>query len=159
MMKVKAEDPGGLSVMPLIPAASTSELDQTQDSKDLMFSVRQMLVKTEEVPHDQTHIKEEEEELWISQEEEQLTAKSEDEEKPQLSELHHIKTEDNREIEAPTTSSAEHVETEPHEEDFGRSERDRNPDPLCSCKHSRITFHKKRARDWRQSGTRTSDQV
>ncbi|MED6274744.1 hypothetical protein CHARACLAT_019503, partial [Characodon lateralis] len=135
MMKVKAEDPGGLSLMPLILAASTSELDQTQDSKDLMFSVRQMLVKKEEVPHDQTHIKEEEEELWISQEEEQLSAKSEDEEKPQLSELHHIKTEDNREIEAPTTSSAEHVETEPHEEDFGRSERDRNPDPLCSCKH------------------------
>ncbi|MED6280564.1 hypothetical protein CHARACLAT_012050, partial [Characodon lateralis] len=141
-MKVEAEDPGGLSLEPPIPAAPTSELEQKQDSKDLMFPVLQMLV-IEGVPHgwsssldqqhpEPPHIKEEEEELWINQEEEWLTVKIEDEKKPQLSQLHHIKTEDNRVTETLTTYSFEQMETEPDGEDCGGPEPDRNPDPACS---------------------------
>ncbi|KAK5622070.1 hypothetical protein CRENBAI_011026 [Crenichthys baileyi] len=129
IMKVVEEVPRGLSLVPPIPAASTSELEQKQDSKDLILVIK------EEVPNGWSssldlqdpvlqHVKEEEEELWISQEEEQLTVKSEDEEKPQLSELQQIKAEDNRETEAPTSSSADQKETEP----------DRNLDVECSLK-------------------------
>ncbi|KAM4715114.1 uncharacterized protein FYW61_018051 isoform 2-T2 [Anableps anableps] len=89
---------------------------------------QQMLVIKEEVPDpwscslDQQNselikIKEEEEELWISQEE-----------KPQLSELHQIKTEDSRETEAPTSSSAEQMETEAYGENGGGPE----PNRLCT---------------------------
>ncbi|MEQ2200509.1 hypothetical protein XENOCAPTIV_030360 [Xenoophorus captivus] len=155
-MKVEAEDPGGLSLEPRIPAAPTSELEQKQDSKDLMFPVLQMLV-IEGVPHgwsssldqqhpEPPHIKEEDEELWINQEEEQLTVKIEDEKKPQLSELHHIKTEDDREIEASTTSLFEQMETEPDGEDCGGPEPDRNPDPASSSQESKITIHKRGTR-------------
>ncbi|MEQ2300816.1 hypothetical protein AMECASPLE_029780 [Ameca splendens] len=94
MLKVESDDHGGLCLEPPIPAASTSELQQTQDSKDL---IHQMLV-IKVVPHDWSpslnqqdpelpHIKEEEEELWISHEREQLTVKNENEEKPQLLEI------------------------------------------------------------------------
>ncbi|XP_038592422.1 uncharacterized protein LOC119916464 isoform X1 [Micropterus salmoides] len=75
------------------------------------------------------HIKEEQEELWISQEEEQLngleeaditrfpfpavTVKSEDEEeKPQSPQLHLSQTEDNREAEPSASSSATQIKTE-----------------------------------------------
>uniref|UniRef100_A0A3P9PIP2 Gastrula zinc finger protein XlCGF26.1-like n=1 Tax=Poecilia reticulata TaxID=8081 RepID=A0A3P9PIP2_POERE len=50
------------------------------------------------------HIKEEEEELWISQEAEQLTVKKENEDKPQLSEVQVIKTDDHRKTETPISS-------------------------------------------------------
>ncbi|MEQ2279255.1 hypothetical protein AMECASPLE_007533 [Ameca splendens] len=144
MMKVEEDDHGGLSLEPPIPAASTSELEQKQDSKDL---IRQMLVikmvpadwspSLEQQDSEPPHIKEEEEQLLISQEEERLTVKKEDEqkskdeEKPQLSELHQIKTEDNRDTEAPINSSAEQMETEPDEEDCGGPEPKSSRDPIC----------------------------
>ncbi|KAM4524927.1 uncharacterized protein PAE49_001045 isoform 2-T2 [Odontesthes bonariensis] len=134
---LQPDDPRGPSLVPPVPAASTSELEQTQDSKDL--NVQQLFVIKEEVPWSSSvdqqdpepvHIKEEEEELWSRREGEQLhgqeesdisrfsvtavTVKSEeeDEEKPQFSQLLQIKSEDNRETEPPTSSSAELMKTE-----------------------------------------------
>ncbi|KAE8283840.1 hypothetical protein D5F01_LYC17166 [Larimichthys crocea] len=92
------------------------------------------------------HIKNEQEELWISQQGEQLngleeadinrfpfsaaSVKSEDdEEKPQLSLLHQSQTEDNRDGEPRASSSAMEVKTESDAEDCGGSEPARNPDP------------------------------
>ncbi|XP_054898674.1 gastrula zinc finger protein XlCGF57.1-like [Poeciliopsis prolifica] len=75
-----------------------------------------------------SQVKTEEEEQWISQEIDQLTVKNE-EEKPQLPEVHHIKSEDSRETEAPTSSSAEQMKTEPDGEISGGPEPDREPDP------------------------------
>ncbi|XP_022602892.1 zinc finger protein with KRAB and SCAN domains 1-like [Seriola dumerili] len=94
------------------------------------------------------HIKEEQEELWTSQEGEQLQGleeaditkftftpvpvKSEDdddEEKPQSSQLHQSQTEENREAEPPASSSTEHMETEADGEDCGGPGPDRNSDP------------------------------
>ncbi|XP_043959467.1 uncharacterized protein LOC122823667 isoform X3 [Gambusia affinis] len=132
MMKVEADEPGGFSSDPHIPAASTSEPEEeTQDSKDLMFPLHQMLVVKAEVPRDwnssldqqdpeRPHIKEEEEEQCISHKEMHLTVKSEDEEKTELSERHQIKTEDRR--------SAEQLETQP--------EPDWNPD----LTNQRVTY-------------------
>ncbi|XP_068589189.1 zinc finger protein 260-like [Cebidichthys violaceus] len=102
--------------------------------------VQQLLVVKEEVPSEQQewsssldqedpeppHIKEDQEELWTSQEGEQLQGleeefsftpvKSEDdEEKPQSSQLHQRQT--------------EQMETEADGEDFGGPEPDRNSDP------------------------------
>ncbi|KAM4715777.1 uncharacterized protein FYW61_018576 isoform 2-T2 [Anableps anableps] len=59
------------------------------------------------------HIKKEEEELWISEDGEQLTVKIVDDENLKLSELRHIQTEDSKEYEAPTSSPAKQMETEP----------------------------------------------
>ncbi|KAM4715063.1 uncharacterized protein FYW61_018018 isoform 2-T2 [Anableps anableps] len=159
MMKVEADEPGGFILEPPIPAASTSELEETQDSKDLV----QMVVIKEEFVHDWSSsseqqdsepldIKEEEEELWISQEEEQLVVKIEDEEKSQLFELDGIKTHDDRETEAPTSSSAELLETEPDGEDCGGPEADWNPDPFCSFQQSDLTVHKRGMEKLLQSG-------
>ncbi|XP_073319167.1 uncharacterized protein [Pagrus major] len=111
---------------------------KTEDGAD----VQQLLVIKEEVewsssldqedPPELPHIKEEQEELWISQEGEQLggleeaditkftftpvTVKSEedDEEKPQSSQLHQIKTEEIRDV--------EHLKTEADGEDCGGPE-------------------------------------
>ncbi|XP_056256315.1 zinc finger and SCAN domain-containing protein 2-like isoform X1 [Seriola aureovittata] len=127
--------------------------------------VQQLLIRTEELPPEQQewissldqedqedpeppHIKEEQEELWTSQEGEQLQGleeaditkftftpvpvKSEDddeEEKPQSSQLHQSQTEENREAEPPASSSAEHMETEADGEDGGGPGPDRNSDP------------------------------
>ncbi|XP_038592426.1 uncharacterized protein LOC119916466 isoform X2 [Micropterus salmoides] len=102
--------------------------------------VQQLLVIKEEVPSECSpsldqedpellHIKEEQEELWTSQEGEQLngleeaditrfpftavTVKSEDEEeKPQSPQLHQSQTEDNREAEPSASSSATQIKTE-----------------------------------------------
>ncbi|MED6292641.1 hypothetical protein CHARACLAT_002466 [Characodon lateralis] len=126
MMKVEAEDHRRLS----LTVASTSVLKQTKDSKDPLFPVHQMFVIKEEAPHDwgpslnqqdqnSPFIKGEEEDLWISQEEEELAVKVKYAEKPQLSEIHQIKTEDNRETEAPTRNSAEQMVREPDDEDCG----------------------------------------
>ncbi|KAM4524957.1 uncharacterized protein PAE49_001064 [Odontesthes bonariensis] len=125
---LQPDESRGPSLVPPIPAASTSELEQTQDSKDL--NVQQLFVIKEEVPWSSSvdqqdpepvHIKkeEEEEELWSRREGEQLhgqeetdisrfsvtavTVKSEeDEEQPQSSQLLQIKTEDSRETEPET---------------------------------------------------------
>ncbi|XP_045924707.1 zinc finger protein 502-like isoform X1 [Micropterus dolomieu] len=106
----------------------------------LPADVQQLLVIKEEVPSEWSpsldqedpellHIKEEQEELWISQEGEQLngleeaditrfpftavTVKSEDEEeKPQSPQLHQSQTEDNREAEPSASSSATQIKTE-----------------------------------------------
>ncbi|XP_029289019.1 zinc finger protein 333-like [Cottoperca gobio] len=66
------------------------------------------------------HIKEEQEELWSSQEGEDVTkfpctavpVKSEDEEKAQSSQLHQRQAEESREAELPACSSAQNMETE-----------------------------------------------
>ncbi|KAM4524955.1 uncharacterized protein PAE49_001062 isoform 2-T2 [Odontesthes bonariensis] len=153
---LQPDDPRGPSLVPPVPAASTSELEQTQDSRDLMLpaDVQQLLVIKEEVPWipslDQQDpvtvcIKEEEEELWTGQEGEQLdeqetdisrfsltvvTVKSEDdEEKPQSSQLLQVKTEDIRETEPPTSSSAELMKTEADGEDCGGPELAMKPYP------------------------------
>ncbi|XP_038592410.1 uncharacterized protein LOC119916458 isoform X1 [Micropterus salmoides] len=106
----------------------------------LPADVQQLLVIKEETPTEWSpsldqedpellHIKEEQEELWISQEGEQLngleeaditrfpftavTVKSEDEEeKPQSPQLHRRQTEDNRETEPSASSSATQIKTE-----------------------------------------------
>ncbi|XP_056256281.1 zinc finger protein 436-like isoform X2 [Seriola aureovittata] len=128
---------------------------------------QQQLVRKEELPPEQQkwsldqedqedqevqtqllHIKEEQEELWTSQEGEQLQGleeaditkftftpvpvKSEDdddEEKAQSSQLHQSQTEENREAEPPASSSTEHMETEADGEDGGGPGPDRNSDP------------------------------
>ncbi|XP_037836909.1 zinc finger protein 26-like isoform X4 [Kryptolebias marmoratus] len=114
----------------------------------LPADAQQMLVIKTEVPWssgldqqdpEPLHIKKEEEEVWINQEEEQLTeysgvlftpVKSEDdEEKPELFQLHQIKAEDSRETEPPTCSSAEQMKTETDGEDCGGPEPDWNHDP------------------------------
>ncbi|XP_041829669.1 gastrula zinc finger protein XlCGF57.1-like [Melanotaenia boesemani] len=136
--KLQPDDPRGLDLVPSIPAESTSELEQTQNSKDTMLpaDVQPLLVIKEEVPWssldqqdpEPLHIKEEEEELWTSQVGEKLdgketdisrfsftavTVKSEDdEEKPQSSQLHQIKTEDSRDTKPPTSSSDTQMKTE-----------------------------------------------
>ncbi|MED6241823.1 hypothetical protein ATANTOWER_027867, partial [Ataeniobius toweri] len=141
MMKVVAEDPGGFIVVPSISAASTSEPEQTRDSKDL---IRQMMVFKEEVPHDWNpnldqqgpeppHIKEEEEELWIRQEGEQFTVNNEDEEKPQLSELHQITIKDGRKI-------------EPGGEDCGRPESGSKDDLQGYSQQSKVMVNKRAMR-------------
>ncbi|XP_041830687.1 uncharacterized protein LOC121632933 [Melanotaenia boesemani] len=154
---LQPDDPRGLRLMPSIPAASTSELENTRDNKALVLpdDVQQLVVMKEEVPWssslDQQDpeplcIKEEEDEFWISQEEEQLdgqretdisrfslnlvTVKSEDdEEEPQFSHLRQIKAEDRRETEPPGCSSAKAVKTETGEEDYG------GPGPARNLKH------------------------
>uniref|UniRef100_A0A3Q2QM78 Zinc finger protein OZF-like n=1 Tax=Fundulus heteroclitus TaxID=8078 RepID=A0A3Q2QM78_FUNHE len=156
MMKVEAHDPGGLRLVPPIPAASTLDLGEKQD-KDLKLPVYRLLMIKEEVPHDgcsnfdqvdpkPSHIKEEKEEQWISQEGEHLTVKSEDEEKPQLAEIIHIKTDGNQDTEVSTSSSAEQMERETDGEDFGEPQPDRNPVPGGFCQQSKITVQKKRKR-------------
>ncbi|MED6277263.1 hypothetical protein CHARACLAT_011470 [Characodon lateralis] len=144
IMKVEAEEPRELRLVPPIPAASTSELEQQQeqDRKDLIFPIHQILVIKEEDPHDwstsldQQDTMEEEEKQWIDQEEERLTVKSEDEVKPQLSELHQVKTEDNGETEASTSSSADQMKREPDGEDCGGPEPDKESDPVCSAQQN-----------------------
>ncbi|XP_078146648.1 uncharacterized protein LOC139932502 [Centroberyx gerrardi] len=120
----------------------------------------QLLVSEEEVPPEQQdwspsldqedpeppHIKEEQEELWTSQEGEQLQGPEEaditefpftpvpvksedDEEKPQSSQLHQSQTEENREAEPLASSSTEQMKTEADGEDCGVSEPARNLDP------------------------------
>ncbi|XP_023196868.1 uncharacterized protein LOC102229687 isoform X2 [Xiphophorus maculatus] len=139
MMKVETHEPGGLSLEPLLPAATVSELEEeTQDSKDLIHQI--LVIK--KVPQDWSSnvdkqdperplVKKEEEELWIRQEEEQLTVKTEDEEKPQLSELHQIKTEDNGDTEAPSSNLVKQIETELEEDDCRTPEPNRGPVPVC----------------------------
>ncbi|XP_070707315.1 gastrula zinc finger protein XlCGF57.1-like [Pempheris klunzingeri] len=119
-------------------------------------NVQQLLVIKEEDPPqwspnleqkhpEPLHIKEEQDEVWTSQEGEQLNSleepditrfpstavpvKSEDEEKPQSSQLHQSQTEDNREAEPPVSSSATQIKTESGGEDCGGSEPARNQDP------------------------------
>ncbi|XP_070708326.1 zinc finger protein 155-like [Pempheris klunzingeri] len=119
-------------------------------------NVQQLLVIKEEDPPqwspnleqkhpEPLHIKEEQDEVWTSQEGEQLNrleepditrfpstavpVKSEDEEKPQSSQLHQSQTEDNREAEPPVSSSATQIKTESGGEDCGGSEPARNQDP------------------------------
>ncbi|XP_024865445.1 zinc finger protein 771 isoform X2 [Kryptolebias marmoratus] len=112
--------------------------DQTND-RQLLEVKEEEEEEEEEVPHlwssglDQQDpellvIKKEEEDLWSSQEGEQLPVTSEDEKSPQLFQLHRIKTEDDRETEPPTSSSAEQMKTETDEEDCGGPE----PDPAGS---------------------------
>ncbi|XP_070707310.1 zinc finger protein 260-like [Pempheris klunzingeri] len=119
-------------------------------------NIQQLLVIKEEDPPqwspnleqkhpEPLHIKEEQDEVWTSQEGEQLNrleepditrfpstavpVKSEDEEKPQSSQLHQSQTEDNREAEPPVSSSATQIKTESDGEDCGGSEPARNQDP------------------------------
>uniref|UniRef100_A0A3B4VDU3 C2H2-type domain-containing protein n=1 Tax=Seriola dumerili TaxID=41447 RepID=A0A3B4VDU3_SERDU len=119
--------------------------------------VQHLLMIEEEVPPELSlsldqeepkspNIKEEPEELWTSQEGEQLPGLEEadgtkvpltpvhvknedDEEKPQSSQPHRSRTEESREAEPPSSSSAEQMETEADGEDCGGSEPDRNLDP------------------------------
>ncbi|XP_037651573.1 zinc finger protein with KRAB and SCAN domains 7-like isoform X2 [Sebastes umbrosus] len=124
----------------------TDDSDDRKGSRPCSTDVQQLLVVKEEVPPEQPewsssldqehpeppHIKEEQEELWISQEGEQLQGleeadikfpfspvpvKSEEdnEEEPQFSQLHEIQT--------------EHTETEAYGEDYEGSEPVRNSDP------------------------------
>ncbi|XP_045924713.1 zinc finger protein 502-like [Micropterus dolomieu] len=118
----------------------TSGVGMPRRKTVLPADVQQLLVIKEETPTEWSpsldqedpellHIKEEQEELWTSQEGEQLngleeaditrfpftavTVKSEDEEeKPQSPQLHQSQTEDNREAEPSASSSATQIKTE-----------------------------------------------
>ncbi|KAM4526274.1 uncharacterized protein V3H82_000658 isoform 1-T2 [Fundulus diaphanus] len=158
-MKVEAEDPGGLGLVPPVPAASSSELEQKQDNKDLMH---QMLVIKEEVLNDWNSclvhqnskpplIKKEKEKHWVIQEGTLLAVKrkSEDEE---LSELPQIKTEDNADTEDPSSSSTDQMKTEPDGEDYGGTETDRNPDSVIPSQQGvsrHVLSHKQKSRQTR----------
>ncbi|XP_047233252.1 zinc finger protein draculin-like [Girardinichthys multiradiatus] len=128
----ETETPTGSSVEQMQPRPPGVRMGWKEiRGKQYSDEERQLLVIKEEVPDLWSSSfnklnseliqkkKKEEGELWISQEEEELTVKIVDEEKPQLSELHQIKLEDNRETEAPTCSSTEQMETEPDKEDCG----------------------------------------
>uniref|UniRef100_A0A671X8L2 Oocyte zinc finger protein XlCOF6-like n=1 Tax=Sparus aurata TaxID=8175 RepID=A0A671X8L2_SPAAU len=134
-----------------------SDCSVTDVSSVFPSDVQQLFVIKEEVSpewcpsQEQTdveplHMKEEQEEHWISQKGEQLVGlketdmsrfpstavpvKSEnDEEKPQLSELHQSQTEDNREAEPPASSSTTQIKSETDEEYSGGSEPTRNREP------------------------------
>ncbi|KAE8283841.1 hypothetical protein D5F01_LYC17167 [Larimichthys crocea] len=150
--------PARLGLVSSLPPPATTEPVQTVSSGPVIpADVQQVLIVKEEVPPDWSssldqenpeplHIKNEQEELWISQQGEQLngleeadinrfpfsaaSVKSEDdEEKPQLSPLHQSQTEDNRDREPRASSSAMEVKTESDAEDCGGSEPARNPDP------------------------------
>ncbi|XP_008435751.1 gastrula zinc finger protein XlCGF57.1-like [Poecilia reticulata] len=118
--------------LPLEDKLQMKQLDVQQDAgANQTTDVEQLLVIKEEVPEENLQIKKEEEELCpnadgelINEEEEEtednwfpftvVTVKIEDdEEKLQLSDLHHIKTEDNMETEAPSSSSAEQMQQSP----------------------------------------------
>ncbi|XP_044034394.1 uncharacterized protein LOC122867536 isoform X2 [Siniperca chuatsi] len=144
---LRPDDPREFGLVPSIPAPG------------LVFpaDVQQVLVIKEEVPSEWSprldqedseplHIKQEQEELWTSQEGEQFNGleeaditrfpftavpvKSEDdEEKPQSSQLHRSQTEDNREAEPPTSSSAMQIKTETDGEHCAGSKAARNLDP------------------------------
>ncbi|KAM9336943.1 uncharacterized protein ABDE67_019976 [Symphorus nematophorus] len=147
----RLDETRGFSSVPSIPPPATTELEQTKVRRDLVVpaDVQQLLVIKEEDPSECSssldqedpeplHIKEEQEELWTSQEGEQLngleeaditavSVKSEnDEEKPQL---HESQTEDNREAQPPASSSAMQIKTESDGEDYGESESARNLHP------------------------------
>ncbi|XP_039978078.1 zinc finger protein 570-like [Xiphias gladius] len=142
----------------LLDVALTPEMRQRVCPAD----VQQLLVSKEEAPPEQQewspsldraeppeppHIKEEQEELWTSQEGEQLQgleeadinkfsftpvpvkSEDDDEEKPQTSQLHQSQTEENREAEPPASSSAEQMKTEADGEDCGGPEPASNLDP------------------------------
>ncbi|XP_075313036.1 uncharacterized protein LOC142373593 [Odontesthes bonariensis] len=139
---LQPDDPTGPSLVPPVPAASTSELEQTQDSRDL--NVDQLSVIKDEVPWSSSldqqdlkalHIKEEEEELNGQEAADisrfsftSVTVKREDDEDPQSSQLHQIKTEDYRETELSTSSSTIRIKAETDVEDGGGPEPNRNPD-------------------------------
>ncbi|XP_073345319.1 uncharacterized protein [Pagrus major] len=115
------------------------------------------------------HIKEEQEELWTSQEGEQLhgveeaditkfpftavTVKSEDdEEKPQTSQLHLSQTEENREAEPPASSSATRIKTETDGEDCGGCEPARNRDPVIHADFQQLlVINEVVSPEWRPS--------
>ncbi|KAM4589408.1 uncharacterized protein V3H82_003540 isoform 2-T3 [Fundulus diaphanus] len=127
-------------------------LDAAFSPEDLLHTsdVQQMLLVKEEAPEEQSpgedqsdlellHIKEEQEELWTSQQRDQPSVKEETdptgspviavlikredgEEKPLFSELHQT---DNRDV--ATSSSAEQMKAEPDEEDYGGVESSREP--------------------------------
>ncbi|XP_073345323.1 uncharacterized protein [Pagrus major] len=129
--------------------SSTTSNNILRPSSPSSSDVQQLFIKEEGSPEwspsldqkhpEHLHIKQEQEELRISQEGEQLhglrednitrfpltavTVKSEDdEEKPQISQLHQSLTEDNREAEPPASSSATQIKTETDGEDCGGSE-------------------------------------
>ncbi|XP_070708311.1 LOW QUALITY PROTEIN: zinc finger protein 771-like [Pempheris klunzingeri] len=138
-----------------------------------LANVQQLLVIKEEDPlqwspnleqkhPEPLHIKEEQDEVWTSQEGEQLNrleepditrfpstavpVKSEDEEKPQSSQLHQSQTEDNREAEPPVSSSATQIKAESDGEDCVGSEPARNQDPDG---HSQLSTDEKTLSDSR----------
>ncbi|XP_071777637.1 uncharacterized protein LOC139928850 [Centroberyx gerrardi] len=130
------------------------------------------------------HIKEEQEELWTSQEEEQLQGSEEadiikfpftpvpvksenDEEKPQSSQLNQSQTDQSREAELPGCTSTEQMKTEPDGEDCGASESASNLDPasdvqptndgqLLSSDCSEIESEDING-DWKETGEAQSD--
>ncbi|MEQ2281174.1 hypothetical protein AMECASPLE_027625 [Ameca splendens] len=150
---LQPDDPRGLSLVPSTPAASTSEQEQTQDSKDLNFPADAQQVTQEEVPWSSSldqqemkssHIKEEH---WTNQKGDQLseqeetditrltvvTVKIEDEEKPLLAQLLHVKTEEPNELD-------HHIKTEIDGEECGR--RDQIPCPnscIQTCSNIRVS--------------------
>ncbi|KAM4589356.1 uncharacterized protein V3H82_003486 [Fundulus diaphanus] len=135
-------------------------LDAAFSPEDLLHTsdVQQML-KVKEAPEEQRPgedqldpetlpIKEEQEEIWISQEVGPLSVKEEadsnkcplvtasvksedDEEKPLFSQLHQMEDEG-----LPTSSSADQIKAEPDEEDLGGGELSRKPDDLNATNSS-----------------------
>uniref|UniRef100_A0A3Q2QQH0 C2H2-type domain-containing protein n=1 Tax=Fundulus heteroclitus TaxID=8078 RepID=A0A3Q2QQH0_FUNHE len=93
-----------------------------------------MLVIKEEFPHDwSSSLHHQHPELpHIKEEEEELTVKCEDEDKLQLIELHHIKTEGDRETVDPTSSLAD-----PDGQCCAGPEADENPHQICASQQNK----------------------
>uniref|UniRef100_A0A3Q1F8U5 Zinc finger protein 271-like n=1 Tax=Acanthochromis polyacanthus TaxID=80966 RepID=A0A3Q1F8U5_9TELE len=150
------------------PSSLQSE-DSINQTAVLPADVQQLLVVKEEVFHecgpsldqedpDTLHIKEEQDELWTSQEGEQLNGQEEtdisgvpftavrvkseddnDDEKPQSSQLHQSQCENNKEKEPPTSSSAKLMKTESYGEDCRGPEPTRSTEPNTDEKDSSET--------------------
>ncbi|KAG8008841.1 hypothetical protein GBF38_010482 [Nibea albiflora] len=152
--RFQPSEPRGLGWVVPLPAPSTSILVRTvKRCVVLPADVQQVLVGDVALPEgnpsweeepEPSHIKEEEEEVCVSQEEEHpdgqmeadidrfllsaASVKSEDDEE-ELSPLHQSQTEDNRSAEPRASSSAMEVKTESDAEDCGGPEPARNLDP------------------------------
>ncbi|PWA21722.1 hypothetical protein CCH79_00003377 [Gambusia affinis] len=97
----------------------------SRDGDLKLIPVDQVLGMKQEVPHnlssclhqkdpEPSHIKEEDDDLWVGEEREQLIVKIVDEEKLSLlSELHYVKPEESRETDTPNKISAVQIKQEP----------------------------------------------
>ncbi|XP_034027302.1 zinc finger protein 213-like [Thalassophryne amazonica] len=137
-----------------------SEPEVTQRTAD----VQQVLgAKEDQKDQDHPHIKEEQEELWTSQEEEQLqelqeddvikfTLKTEDEENPQSSQLLQLQMEESREVELRGSRSVEHMKSEADGEDCGGPEPGTTTDPVAGGKTPHFSdTDTDNSDDWKES--------
>ncbi|XP_043958767.1 zinc finger protein 260-like isoform X3 [Gambusia affinis] len=107
------------------PRPNSSYQESEMTIHRTVIPVDQVLGMKQEVPHnlssclhqkdpEPSHIKEEDDDLWVGEEREQLIVKIVDEEKLSLlSELHYVKPEESRETDTPNKISAVQIKQEP----------------------------------------------